>query len=131
VEFIKNHIKLNTASKSASLENSKQVVKICTQFAQAGMFNIFIAIFSFAARVRVRLGSRAFKRVGQLLRELSHRDRGDRSLPGGVHGERRRMLDNAKKIVEVDLKEKGTALLTRRLSGDTVGDPFKDTSSLR
>ncbi|HNX59193.1 MAG TPA: sodium-translocating pyrophosphatase, partial [Spirochaetota bacterium] len=130
VEFIKNHIKLNTASKSASLENSKQVVKICTQYAQAGMFNIFIAIFSFAlafacfsapahsnASVSFFVSYLIAIAVFGLFQAVFMANAGG-------------CWDNGKKIVEVDLKEKGTPLHDATVVGDTVGDPFKDTSSV-
>lgn len=133
VKYIKTHINLNpNAPKKADVQMSKDVVKICTQYAQKGMFNIFIAVFFFAL---------AFACL---------------SSPAGVGGENAVSLfvsyllaiavfglfqavfmanaggawDNGKKLVEVDLKEKGTPLHDATVVGDTVGDPFKDTSSV-
>lgn len=133
VEYIKNHIKLDpNAPKKADTKSSVEVVKICTQYAQKGMFNIFIAIFFFA------LGFACL------------------SSPEGIGGEQAVSLfvsylisialfglfqavfmanaggswDNAKKVVEVDLALKGTDIHDASVVGDTVGDPFKDTSSV-
>ena len=133
VEFIKNNIKLDpNAPKKADTEKSQEVVKICTNYAQKGMINIFIAIFCFA------LGFACI------------------SSPGSIGGENAVCLfvsylisiavfglfqavymanaggawDNAKKVVEVDMKAKGTPLHDASVVGDTVGDPFKDTSSV-
>jgi len=131
VQYIKKNIKLDDSSTlSASIETSKEVVKICTQYAQKGMFNIFIVIFCFAL---------AFAFF---------------SAPGGTNAPASFFIsylisiaifglyqaifmanaggcwDNAKKVVEVDLKEKGTPLHAATVIGDTVGDPFKDTSSV-
>jgi K(+)-stimulated pyrophosphate-energized sodium pump len=131
VQYIKEHIKLDdAASLSASTENSKEVVKICTVYAQKGMFNIFIAIFLFALAF-------AF---------LSAPVRGPEStsffisylISIAVFGLYQALFmangggcwDNAKKVIEVDLKEKGTALHAAAVIGDTVGDPYKDTSSV-
>jgi K(+)-stimulated pyrophosphate-energized sodium pump len=136
VEFIKRHIKLDVDSKAASIENSKAVVKICTQYAQAGMFNIFIAVFCFA------LAFAFFSAPG------NNADKVVAAAPASffisyligiaVFGLFQAVFmanaggcwDNAKKIVEVDLKEKGTPLHDATVVGDTVGDPFKDTSSV-
>ena len=133
VEFIKGNIKLDpNAPKKADIEKSQEVVKICTNYAQKGMINIFIAIFCFA------LGFACI------------------SSPEGVGGQNAVCLfisylisiacfglfqamfmanaggawDNAKKVVEVDMKAKGTPLHDASVVGDTVGDPFKDTSSV-
>ena len=133
VDFIKNNIKLDAnAPKKADISKSQEVVKICTEYAQKGMINIFIAIFCFA------LGFACL------------------SSPGGIGGDDAVCLfvsylisiavfglfqavfmanaggawDNAKKVVEVDLKAKGTELHDASVVGDTVGDPFKDTSSV-
>lgn len=133
VKYIKEHINLDPdAPRKADLQKSKDVVKICTQYAQKGMFNIFIAVFFFAL---------AFAFL---------------SSPSGIGGENAVSLfisyliaiavfglfqaifmanaggawDNAKKVVEVELKEKGTPLHDATVVGDTVGDPFKDTSSV-
>ncbi len=133
VDFIKNNIKLDeNAPKKADISKSQEVVRICTEYAQKGMLNIFIAIFCFA------LGFACL------------------SSPGGIGGNDAVCLfvsylisiavfglfqavfmanaggawDNAKKVVEVDLKAKGTPLHDASVVGDTVGDPFKDTSSV-
>lgn len=132
VAYIKDNINLDPdAPKKCDVEKSKAVVKICTQYAQKGMWNIFIAIFSFAMGF-------AFLSAPS----------GDSNLPvslfisylisiaffglyqaifmanaGGA-------WDNAKKIIEVDMKEKGTPLHDAAIVGDTVGDPYKDTSSV-
>jgi len=140
VAYIKKNIHLDEhADKKASIETSKEVVKICTQYAQTGMFNIFIAIFSFALAIAFLSGyqdtsiaehnplrypaasffisyliSIAFFGLYQAIFMAN---------AGGA-------WDNAKKVVEVDLKEKGTPLHDATIVGDTVGDPFKDTSSV-
>lgn len=133
VEYIKRNINLDpNAPKKADASKSVEVVKICTQYAQKGMFNIFIAVFFFAL---------AFACI---------------SSPGSIGGNEAVALfisyligiavfglfqavfmanaggawDNAKKVVEVDLKAKGTPLHDATVVGDTVGDPFKDTSSV-
>lgn len=132
VEFIRKHIKLGESDdKKANVDNSKQVVKICTQYAQKGMVNIFIALFSFALAfafssapfhgnkapvaffVSYLIGIAIFGLFQAVFMANA----------GGC-------WDNAKKIVEVDLKEKGTPLHDATVIGDTVGDPFKDTSSV-
>ena len=121
VNYIKKHIKLNT-SKAASIEDSKKVVQICTLYAQKGMFNIFIVIFSFtiafacfdASLFASYLISIAVFGLFQALYMAN---------AGGA-------WDNAKKVVEVDLQEKGTPLHDASVVGDTVGDPYKDTSSV-
>ncbi|MCQ2741048.1 MAG: sodium-translocating pyrophosphatase, partial [Alphaproteobacteria bacterium] len=121
VNYIKKHIKLNTA-KAASIEDSKKVVQICTLYAQKGMFNIFIVIFSFtiafacfdANLFASYLISIAVFGLFQALYMAN---------AGGA-------WDNAKKVVEVDLNEKGTPLHDASVVGDTVGDPYKDTSSV-
>jgi K(+)-stimulated pyrophosphate-energized sodium pump len=132
VEYIKKNINLDeNASMSASTEQSKKVVEICTKYAQKGMFNIFIAVFSFAI---------AFAFMSAPV--------GDNNAPAcffisylisiAVFGLFQAIFmanaggawDNAKKVVEVDLREKGTPLHDATVVGDTVGDPFKDTSSV-
>ena len=132
VEYIKENIHLGEADeKSANLSNSKEVVKICTQYAQKGMYNIFIALFAFALALAC----------------LSSPN-GDSAIPVSffvsyliaiaVFGLFQAVFmanaggcwDNAKKIVEVDMVEKGTDLHAATVVGDTVGDPFKDTSSV-
>jgi len=131
VEYIKRNIQLDeTASKSASTEKSKEVVKICTQYAQTGMLNIFIAIFSFA------LAFAFFSAPGTSNAPASFFVSYLISI--AVFGLFQAVFmanaggawDNAKKVVEVDLKEKGTPLHDATIVGDTVGDPFKDTSSV-
>ncbi len=143
VAFIKDNINLDpNAPKKADLEKSREVVKICTQYAQKGMLNIFIAIFSFALAFAFLSAPIDFSE------SMSDADKLIAAAPvslfisylisiaffglyqaifmanaGGA-------WDNAKKIVEVDMKEKGTALHDASVVGDTVGDPFKDTSSV-
>ncbi|MCP4550954.1 MAG: sodium-translocating pyrophosphatase [Bacteroidetes bacterium] len=131
VAYIKENINLDpNAPMKADLEKSKTVVKICTQYAQKGMWNIFIAIFSFAL---------AFAFLSAP---------GDTNLPVSMFisylisiaffglyqaifmANAGGSWDNAKKIVEVDMKEKGTPLHDAAIVGDTVGDPYKDTSSV-
>ncbi len=132
VEFIKNHIKLGEADdKRANLENSKEVVKICTQYAQRGMFNIFVALFAFALAFAF-LSSPAKLNNAPVSFFISY------LIAIAVFGLFQAVFmanaggcwDNAKKIVEVDLEEKGTPLHDATVVGDTVGDPFKDTSSV-
>jgi K(+)-stimulated pyrophosphate-energized sodium pump len=131
VQYIKRNIKLDdSATLSASTETSKEVVKICTQYAQKGMFNIFIAIFCFA------LGFAFFSAPGvsnapatffiSYLISIAVFGLFQAIFMANAGG----CLDNAKKVVEVDLKEKGTPLHAATVIGDTVGDPFKDTSSV-
>jgi K(+)-stimulated pyrophosphate-energized sodium pump len=120
VVFIKENIKLTDAS--ASIEDSKEVVKICTVYAQKGMINIFVVIFFMTLALSFfnpyffigYLVSLAFFGLFQAIFMAN---------AGGC-------WDNAKKIVEVDLKEKNTPLHEATVVGDTVGDPFKDTSSV-
>ena len=120
VVFIKKHIKLD--KDSASIEDSKRVVEICTRYAQKGMVNIFIVIFSFA------LGLPFFNPyffIGYLI-AIAFFGLFQAIFMANAGG----AWDNAKKIVEVDLKQKGTPLHAATVVGDTVGDPFKDTSSV-
>ena len=121
VEFIKANIKLDGVEK-ASIEDSKKVVEICTIYAQKGMFNIFIVIFcmtlSFAC-----LESYFF--IGYLI-SIALFGLFQALFMANAGG----AWDNAKKIVEVELKEKNTPLHDACVVGDTVGDPFKDTSSV-
>jgi len=121
VEFIKNHMKLDGAAR-ASMEDSKKVVEICTQYAQAGMFNIFLVVFfvtlSFACLepfffIGFLIGLATFGLFQAIFMANA----------GGA-------WDNAKKIVETELHEKNTPLHEATVVGDTVGDPFKDTSSV-
>jgi K(+)-stimulated pyrophosphate-energized sodium pump len=120
VEFIKKNMNLD--KKEADLEDSITVVRICTQYAQSGMWNIFIALMSFTLAFAffdpnffvAYLISIAVFGLFQAIYMAN---------AGGA-------WDNAKKLVEVDLKEKGTKLHEATVIGDTVGDPFKDTSSV-
>lgn len=132
VEYIKRNISLDeNASKSASIEKSKEVVKICTQYAQTGMFNIFIAIFSFALAFAF-FSSPTTTSVAPVSFFVSY------LISIAVFGLFQAIFmanaggcwDNAKKVVEVNLKEKGTPLHDACVVGDTVGDPYKDTSSV-
>jgi K(+)-stimulated pyrophosphate-energized sodium pump len=133
VEFIKKHIDLDpNASKSAALENSKEVVRICTLYAQKGMFNIFVAIFSFAlafaflaSPAHGASNNSASFFVSYLL-SIAFFGLFQAIFMANAGG----AWDNAKKVVEVDLQQKGTALHDAAVIGDTVGDPFKDTSSV-
>ncbi|MGZ9006170.1 MAG: sodium-translocating pyrophosphatase, partial [Burkholderiales bacterium] len=121
VEFIKANIKLDSAEK-ASVADSKKVVEICTQYAQKGMFNIFLAVF-FATLGFAFVEPYFF--IGYLVSiALFGLFQAIFMANGGG------AWDNAKKIVEVELKEKGTPLHAATVIGDTVGDPFKDTSSV-
>jgi K(+)-stimulated pyrophosphate-energized sodium pump len=120
VEFIKKNMNLDKAA--ADIEDSKTVVRICTQYAQAGMWNIFIALMAFTLAFAffdpnffvACLISIAVFGLFQAIYMAN---------AGGA-------WDNAKKLVEVDLKEKGTDLHAATVVGDTVGDPFKDTTSV-
>lgn len=133
VEYIKRHINLDpNAPKKADPKASVEVVKICTQYAQNGMFNIFIAIFFFAlafACISSPAGIGGNDAVALFVSYL---------IGIAVFGLFQAIFmanaggawDNAKKVVEVDLKAKGTPLHDATVVGDTVGDPFKDTSSV-
>lgn len=132
VEYIKDNIKLEEADeKCANIENSKEVVKICTQYAQKGMVNIFIALFTFALALaclsapgaKTQLAVSFFVSYLIAIAVFGLFQAVFMANAGGC-------WDNAKKIVEVDLKEKGTVLHEATVVGDTVGDPFKDTSSV-
>jgi K(+)-stimulated pyrophosphate-energized sodium pump len=120
VEFIKKNMDLT--KKEADIEDSKTVVRICTQYAQSGMWNIFIALMSITLAFAffdpnffvAYLISIAVFGLFQAIYMAN---------AGGA-------WDNAKKLVEVDLKEKGTPLHAATVIGDTVGDPFKDTTSV-
>jgi len=121
VEFIKANIKLEGVEK-ASVHDSKKVVAICTQYAQKGMFIIFLAVF-FAALAFAFLEPFFF--VGYLI-SIAIFGLYQAIFMANAGG----AWDNAKKIVEVELKQKGTELHAATVVGDTVGDPFKDTSSV-
>jgi len=121
VEFIKANIKLEGVER-ASVSDSKKVVGICTQYAQKGMLNIFIAVF-FATLCFAFIEPFFF--IGYLISIASF------GLYQAIFmANAGAAWDNAKKIVEVELKEKGTALHDSTVVGDTVGDPFKDTSAV-
>ncbi len=121
VEYIKRNIRLDSAEK-ASIQDSKEVVRICTQYAQAGMFNIFLVLFCLTLAYAFfdpiffvsYLVSIAVVGLFQAVYMAN---------AGGA-------WDNAKKVVEVELHEKGTDLHAATVVGDTVGDPYKDTSSV-
>jgi K(+)-stimulated pyrophosphate-energized sodium pump len=121
VEFIKKNIKLDTEEK-ASVEDSKKVVEICTKYAQKGMFNIFLVVFfttlSFAFL-------EPFFFVGYLI-SIALFGLYQAIFMANAGG----AWDNAKKVVETELHAKGTPLHDACVIGDTVGDPFKDTSSV-
>src|SRR6184192_2626911 len=121
VEFIKANIKLEGVTK-ASITDSKKVVEICTQYAQKGTFNIFLTVF-FATLAFAFLEPYFF--IGYLI-SIALFGLYQAVFMANAGG----AWDNAKKIVEVDLKEKGTPLHAATVVGDTVGDPFKDTSSV-
>ena len=122
VEFIKKNIKLEGGGEKASVTDSKKVVEICTQYAQKGMFNIFLVVF-FSTLAFACLNHYFF--IGYLIsiaifglyQAIFMAD------AGGA-------WDNAKKLVETELNMKGTPLHDATIVGDTVGDPFKDTSSV-
>jgi K(+)-stimulated pyrophosphate-energized sodium pump len=120
VVFIKKNINLDKAE--ASIEDSKEVVKICTQYAQKGMINIFIVIFFLALALSF---FNPYFFIGYLI-AIAFFGLFQAIFLANAGG----AWDNAKKIVEVDLKEKGTSLHEAAVVGDTVGDPFKDTSSV-
>src|SRR5688500_17064299 len=122
VEFIKANIKLDTGATKASVEDSKKVVAICTQYAQKGMLNIFMVVFfstlAFAC-------FEPFFFIGYLI-SIALFGLYQAIFMANAGG----AWDNAKKIVETELKQKGTPLHAAVVVGDTVGDPFKDTSSV-
>jgi K(+)-stimulated pyrophosphate-energized sodium pump len=132
VQYIKDNINLDVEGGKASTENSKEVVKICTQYAQKGMINIFIALFSFAlafaflSAPTVHHNNAPVSFFVSYLIAIATFGLFQAVFMANAGG----CWDNAKKIVEVDLKEKGTALHDATIIGDTVGDPFKDTSSV-
>jgi K(+)-stimulated pyrophosphate-energized sodium pump len=121
VEFIKANINLNSDEK-ASVADSKKVVEICTQYAQKGMFNIFLTVF-FSTLAFAFLEPYFF--IGYLV-SIALFGLYQAIFMANAGG----AWDNAKKIVEVELKAKGTPLHAATVVGDTVGDPFKDTSSV-
>jgi K(+)-stimulated pyrophosphate-energized sodium pump len=122
VEFIKQNIRLDAGAEKASVEDSKRVVEICTQYAQKGMFNIFLTVF-FSTLAFACLDPYFF--IGYLI-SIALFGLYQAIFMANAGG----AWDNAKKIVEVELKQKGTPLHAATVVGDTVGDPFKDTSSV-
>lgn len=133
VEYIKRNIKLDAnAPKKADEASSVEVVKICTVYAQKGMYNIFIAIFCFALGIACLSSPASIGENNAVSLFVSY------LLSIALFGLFQAVFmanaggswDNAKKIVEVDMKEKGTPLHDASVVGDTVGDPFKDTSSV-
>jgi K(+)-stimulated pyrophosphate-energized sodium pump len=122
VEFIKRHIRLDDTTTKASVEDSRRVVAICTQYAQKGMFNIFLAVF-FATLAFAFIEPFFF--IGYLV-SIALFGLFQAIFMANAGG----AWDNAKKIVETELKMKGTELHAASVVGDTVGDPFKDTSSV-
>jgi K(+)-stimulated pyrophosphate-energized sodium pump len=122
VEFIKKNIKLDGSAEKASVEDSKRVVEICTQYAQKGMFNIFLAVF-FSTLAFACVNSYFF--IGYLISiAIFGLFQAIFMANAGA------AWDNAKKLVETELNMKGTELHAATVVGDTVGDPFKDTSSV-
>ncbi len=133
VAFIKDHIKLDpNAPKKADTKSSVEVVKICTQYAQKGMFNIFLAIFFFALGFACLAspssvgGDNAVSLFVSYLISIALFGLFQAVFMANAGGS----WDNSKKVVEVDLDLKGTDLHDASVVGDTVGDPFKDTSSV-
>jgi K(+)-stimulated pyrophosphate-energized sodium pump len=121
VEFIKGHMDLSSTQK-ASVEDTKRVVEICTKFAHEGMFNIFLTVF-FATLAFAFVEPYFF--IGYLI-SIALFGLFQAIFMANAGG----AWDNAKKVVETELKEKGTPLHAATVVGDTVGDPFKDTSSV-
>ena len=132
VAYIKDNINLDPdAPKKADVEKSRAVVKICTQYAQKGMWNIFIAIFSFAMAFAFLSAPSGGSNLPvslfiSYLISIAFFGLYQAIFMANAGGS----WDNAKKIVEVDMKEKGTPLHDAAVIGDTVGDPYKDTSSV-
>jgi K(+)-stimulated pyrophosphate-energized sodium pump len=120
VVYIKDNMDLS--AKTASIDDSKEVVKICTIYAQKGMINIFVAIFCLSLALAF-FNSYFF--IGYLI-SIAFFGLYQAIFMANAGG----AWDNAKKIVEVDLRQKGTELHAASVVGDTVGDPFKDTSSV-
>jgi K(+)-stimulated pyrophosphate-energized sodium pump len=120
VVYIKEH--LNLSATTASQKDSKEVVRICTVYAQKGMWNIFIVVFCFALALPF---FNPYFFIGYLI-GIAFFGLFQAIFMANAGG----AWDNAKKIVEVDLRQKGTELHAATVVGDTVGDPFKDTSSV-
>ena len=121
MQFIKANIHLESSTK-ASVADSKKVVEICTQYAQKGMFNIFLTVF-FATLAFAFVEPYFF--IGYLI-SIALFGLYQAIFMANAGG----AWDNAKKIVETEMKQKGTPLHDATVVGDTVGDPFKDTSSV-
>jgi len=121
VEFIKDNINLESSAR-ASVSDSKKVVEICTKYAQKGMLNIFLAVFFSTLAFAF---AEPFLFIGYLF-SIAIFGLYEAIFMANAGG----AWDNAKKIVEVDMKQKGTPLHDATVIGDTVGDPFKDTSSV-
>ena len=122
VDFIKKNIKLDSTVKKASVEDSKKVVEICTKYAQKGMLNIFLVVF-FSTLAFACLNHYFF--IGYLI-SIAIFGLYEAIFMANAGG----AWDNAKKLVETELNMKGTPLHEASVVGDTVGDPFKDTSSV-
>ena len=122
VEFIKKNIKLEGGGERASVEDSKKVVEICTQYAQKGMFNIFLVVF-FSTLAFACVNHYFF--IGYLI-SIAIFGLYQAIFMANAGG----AWDNAKKLVETELNMKGTELHAATIVGDTVGDPYKDTSSV-
>ncbi len=120
VVYIKEHMKLDAST--ASDKDSKEVVRICTEYAQKGMWNIFIVVFCFALALPF---FNPYFFIGYLI-GIAFFGLFQAIFMANAGG----AWDNAKKIVEVDMRQKGTELHAATVVGDTVGDPFKDTSSV-
>jgi K(+)-stimulated pyrophosphate-energized sodium pump len=139
VTYIKENINLDfNADEKASVSTSKEVVRICTNFAHAGMINIFIAIFSFALAFAFFSAPSDTAQTGSTAGNMSVSFFISYLLSLAVFGLFQAIFmanaggcwDNTKKVCEVDLQEKGTPLHDATVIGDTVGDPFKDTSAV-
>jgi K(+)-stimulated pyrophosphate-energized sodium pump len=139
VQYIKDNINLDfDADAKASVATSKEVVRICTNYAHAGMINIFIAIFSFALAFAFFSAPSGWARAGSAEGNMSVSFFVSYLISLAVFGLFQAIFmanaggcwDNTKKVCEVDLGEKGTPLHDATVVGDTVGDPFKDTSSV-
>lgn len=139
VQYIKDNINLDPdADSKASVATSKEVVRICTNYAHAGMINIFIAIFSFALAFAFFSAPSSGAQNGSAAGNMSVSFFVSYLISLAVFGLFQAIFmanaggcwDNTKKVCEVDLKEKGTPLHDATVVGDTVGDPFKDTSSV-
>ena len=122
VEFIENNIKLDGSAEKASTEDSKKVVEICTKYAQKGMINLFLVVF-FTTLAFAFIEPYFF--IGYLI-SIALFGLFQAIFMANAGG----AWDNAKKYIEVDLREKGSELHKASVVGDTVGDPFKDTSSV-